>query len=418
MSEYYDPTLYLSTPEFPNTMGMEVILKENVDGCILSEAVESLRERFPYFYVRARKTENDIIVVPNPLPMTVRHTWEPVIFNTEESHYHLMAVKYEGKRLAVEINHYLTDGAGFLPYMKSLLFLYLSRKTGRTLDPLGFRLPGQPIPRTETGDPFAGLDIDAVKAPFYEKKPIVGFYRLNPENVRDGHCFYMKLPEEEVMRCCRDNDASPNVLFSVLIARAVRRIDPESEKTISIAIGVDHKAMLGNYDNYRMYASTAKVDFPKCREKEDIRKMCTITRGKLMLQVQPENSLWYLKTVKTRFDMLKDTPLEEKADWVAKEAALPRFTATVSYLRSKGFGQLDQYIEEIYTLADPGVTDVVCEVCCMNHCFYLLFLQSFGDQRLFHTFIRELSELEIPCEVKRREQLRLSSISWKKADQL
>ena len=155
-----------------------------------------MRERFPYFYVRTRKTENDIIVVPNPLPITVRNTWEPVTFNTEESNYHLMTMKYEGRRLAVEINHYLTDGAGFLPYIKSLLFLYLSRKTGTKLDSLGFRLPGQPIPETETGDPFAGLDVDAVEAPFYEMKPIADFYRLNPENVRDSHCFYVKLPEE------------------------------------------------------------------------------------------------------------------------------------------------------------------------------------------------------------------------------
>ena len=412
MSEYYDPILYISSKEYPNTMRFEAVLKEEVDGRILSEVAQVLRERFPYFYVRARKTENDIIVVPNPLPITVRNTWEPVTFNTEESNYHLMTMKYEGRRLAVEINHYLTDGAGFTPYLESLLFLYLSRKRGDVPDFAGYRLPGQVIPETETGDPFASLDIDAVEAPFYQVKPVTDFYRLNPENVRDDHCFQLWLPEDEVMRCCRENDASPNALFAVLIARAIRRIDPESEKTISIAIGVDHKAMLGNYDNYRMFASTAKIDFPKSREKEDLRKACTITRGKLMLQTQPENSLWYLKTVKTRFEKMKTLPLEEKMDWVAKEAALPRFTATVSYTKSRGFEQLNAYIEELYSLADPGVTDVVCELQCFKHRFYLSFLQSFEDQRLFRTFTQELSELEIPYEVKRREPLKLNSISW------
>ena len=28
MSEFYDPMLYLSTPEHPNTMGAQVVLKE------------------------------------------------------------------------------------------------------------------------------------------------------------------------------------------------------------------------------------------------------------------------------------------------------------------------------------------------------------------------------------------------------
>ncbi|HCI73785.1 MAG TPA: hypothetical protein DHV42_04505, partial [Lachnospiraceae bacterium] len=115
-------------------MGAEVTLKEDVDGAMLSEAVEALRERYPYFYVRSRMTENDIVLVPNPLPVTVRRTWEPVTFNTGESNYHLMAVKYEGRRLAVEISHCITDGAGFVPYIKSLLFLYLSAKTGESFD--------------------------------------------------------------------------------------------------------------------------------------------------------------------------------------------------------------------------------------------------------------------------------------------
>ena len=114
MSEYYDPMLYLSAPGNANTMGCTVTLGEPIDGDILAEAAELLRERFPYFYIRVEKTENDLVPIPNPLPLTVRNTWEPIVFHTEASNYHLMAIKYEGKRLAVEILHGLTDGAGFL----------------------------------------------------------------------------------------------------------------------------------------------------------------------------------------------------------------------------------------------------------------------------------------------------------------
>ncbi|MER2057107.1 MAG: hypothetical protein ABTB30_17615, partial [Clostridia bacterium] len=35
--------------------------------------------------------------------------------NAEESNYHLAAWKYEGRRVAFEISHSLTDGAGVLP---------------------------------------------------------------------------------------------------------------------------------------------------------------------------------------------------------------------------------------------------------------------------------------------------------------
>ena len=169
MKEFYEPMLYLSAPDHPNTMGALVGLKEPVDGDILRGVVEELRARFPYYYVRAAAKENDLVPVPNPLHMTVRNSWDPINLNSEESNYHLAAWKYEGKRLAFEISHSLTDGAGMLPYIKSALYLYLSRKTGKNFDSTGFRLPGDDIPTSETGNPFATLDIDSAEAPLYSK---------------------------------------------------------------------------------------------------------------------------------------------------------------------------------------------------------------------------------------------------------
>ena len=144
MREYYEPVLNLSDPEHHNTMGAFLTLKEPVDGTILRAAVEAVRVRFPYFYVRAAYRGKDEVIVPNDLPMTVRNTWKSIRFNTEAANFHLAAWKYEGRRLAFEISHALTDGTGALPYVQSVLYLYLSKATGRFFDPAGFRLPGQP----------------------------------------------------------------------------------------------------------------------------------------------------------------------------------------------------------------------------------------------------------------------------------
>ena len=42
----------------------------------------------------------------------------------------------------------------------------------------GFRLPGDVIPESETGDPFRDLDVDGVVAPLYKKDPVPDFFRL------------------------------------------------------------------------------------------------------------------------------------------------------------------------------------------------------------------------------------------------
>ena len=416
MSEYYDPMLFLSSAGNANTMGCTFTLKEPIDGKMLADAAELLRERFPYFYVRVKKTENDIVPVPNPLPVTVRNTWEPIVFHTQESNYHLMAIKYEGKRFAVEIMHALTDGAGFLPYLKSLLFVYLSRKYHLSLDPTGFRLPGQEIPEAETGDPFPHLDIDAAEPPLYQKKPIEDFYRIHPDSRGEAHVFYLKLPEREVMRYCHENDGSPNALMAVLLARAIRKHDPESEKPLLITIAIDHKAMLGNRESYRQFANVAEIDFPKGRETLDIARLCTAVRGKLMLQAQPENSLWHAKTLKAMQQRFDTIPLQMKFEILAKASSGARWTASVSYLGSSSFGPLEPYIDEMFILAEPNVVDTALEIACIHHSFYVSFIQSFQEDGLCNAFLEELTAAEIPFERLRDEKHRLCDISWDALD--
>ena len=142
MLEFYEPLLDFSMPEYQSIMGVILSLNDPVDGDILRWAVEEMRVRIPYFYVKAANRGDDMVTVPNDLPMTVRNTWEPIRLHSEASNYHLGAWKYEGRRLAFELPHALSDGAGFMPYIKSTMFLYLSKATGQAFDPAGFCLPG------------------------------------------------------------------------------------------------------------------------------------------------------------------------------------------------------------------------------------------------------------------------------------
>ena len=411
MREYYEPMLYLSTPEHPNTMGVYAVLREPVDGGLLREAAEELRARFPYFYVKAVTEGGDLVLRENPLPMTVRGVWTPIDLNAEASNFHLAAWKHEGKRVAFEISHSLTDGAGVLPYFKSALYLYLSRKTGRRFDPAGFRLPGQEIPESETGNPFASLDIDAAEAPFYKKAPAEDFYRFGGEGGPEERLFCVRFSEEQLMRYCRDFDGSPNAFFAVMLARAVRRYDPESSRTVSVCVAIDYKAALGNHDNYRMFANTLELDFPKDRPLDDILKSCTIARGQLMLQAQPENVLFALKQRKMLYAKLDQVPLETKLGAMARSAGAKRWSLSVSYANSRTFGPLDLYIEELYVLCVPGVTDVLCEITCIGGHFFLAVAQSFASEKFLEALLEELSLVGLDYEVMRKEPLGLCSIA-------
>ena len=410
MKEFYEPMLYLSTPEHPNTMSVVAELKEPIDGNILNSVVEALRVRFPYFYVKAVARDNDVYPVPNPLPMTVRNSWEPINFNSQESNYHLAAWKYDGTRLAVEISHSLTDGAGILPYVKSALYLYLCRKTGLELDPAGIHLPGEEIPASETGNPFADLDIDGAEEPMYTKKPIEDFYRVKREGDPQPQFHCIKMAESQLIRYCRDFDGSPNAMIAVLLARAARKYDPDSEKTVSVSIAIDHKAMLGARENYRLFANVIELDFPKSRSLDDLMQSCTVARGQMMLQAQPENSLWAMKNRKLTNAKLGQLPLEMKLGVIAKSAGNTRWTFSVSYVNSRSLGAIDPYLNAVYIIAEPGVFDIGCEIFCNDHNFFLTIMQSFSADRFVELFLDELSSVGIDYDVLHKEPLRLCGI--------
>ena len=397
MLEFYEPLLDFSVPEHQSILGMILSLRDPVDGESLRCAVEEMRARFPYFYVKAMYKGNDLVTVPNDLPMTVRNTWEPIRLHSEASNYHLAAWKYEGRRLAFEIHHALTDGSGVLPYINSIMFLYLSKVTGQAFDPAGFRLPGDVIPESETGNPFNEPDIDHTEAPLYQKKPIPDFFRLTDTADTDKTVFYVKLSEAQIMRYCRDYDGSPNVILSVLLAKAARRWDPGCEKTVTVSVCVNHKAMLGNHNNYRMFIGEAILDFPMKLDMNDLTKACTIARGQLILQAQPENSLWAIKQMKRKLP--------------PPSPDIAQASICVSCINSINFGPLDPCIEELYIVTSlTKITDILCEITCINHSFFLAFMQPFSSEKYFRCFLDELDAEGIRYEILRSEPLRMCGI--------
>jgi hypothetical protein len=190
----------------------------------------------------------------------------------------------------------------------------------------------------------------------------------------------------------------------------VRRVNPQSNKTVSVSVAIDHKAILGNRDNYRMFANIAELDFPRERDLSDIMKACTIARGQIMLQAQPENSLWAMKQRKMSYLQLAQMPLQMKLELIAKSAGSPRWSIGVSYANSRSFGPLDPYIEELYFLSEPGVTDMLCEVACINQHFFLAVAQNFSSEEYLDAFLDELSKTGISYEVKRKEDIRLCGV--------
>ena len=127
-----------------------------------------------------------------------------------------------------------------------------------------------------------------------------------------------------------------------------------------------------------------------------------------MLQTQPENSMYYVKDMRDKFEMAQKLPGPVKPYMVDLMMAFPRGTCAVSYSIVKSFGPLDPYIENIFSLVEPDVVDVLLEIICFDKFFFISFMQNFSSEEFFDAFSEELKETGITAEVLWKDRCELS----------
>ena len=137
-------------------MRIVIKVKENVDCNILYTAVNRAIRRYPYFSVCVEKNgEGQYVLKHNDRPVSVLRTLNPPpALGSSAVNYHLISVDYMGKMIYFNFNHSISGACGFIPFIKTVLYLYISEKYSVTLDPAGINLPDSPLLEGETDFPI------------------------------------------------------------------------------------------------------------------------------------------------------------------------------------------------------------------------------------------------------------------------
>jgi hypothetical protein len=90
---------------------------------------------------------------PNDRPFVISPDGRAVTLGTEESNDHLFAFAYEGCRLYADTSHFITDGNGKFPFLKTILYYYLTeRYPDEVFDTRTIALSGSEVPDAEADD--------------------------------------------------------------------------------------------------------------------------------------------------------------------------------------------------------------------------------------------------------------------------
>lgn len=139
-AKYYDPLFYISSEKMPFTIRIEVGLKESVSELSLQYAVSMAMKRYPYFAIRVTEKEGEYLAESNEKPVVVYPG--PVIYplGSDNVNNHLLALSYFENKIFFYTSHVITDGGGFFPLIKTVLYYYLCDRYQLALDPDGINL--------------------------------------------------------------------------------------------------------------------------------------------------------------------------------------------------------------------------------------------------------------------------------------
>lgn len=88
---------------------------------------------------------------------------------------HYLAASWQDDMIRFYAYHNLCDSRGFIPWFKTVLYLYLVKTADPSLSRESVNLPGEPFLPNETEDPYQTLELPEDLQPFFEAEPVPVF---------------------------------------------------------------------------------------------------------------------------------------------------------------------------------------------------------------------------------------------------
>lgn len=394
--------LYETRANAPSNTNIRFALEitEDINGEVLSVAVNEAIKRYPYFSVRIEIENESYVLVPNALPIVVMKTKIPSVpLGSEEVNYHLNYIDYTDDTMFFNISHSITDAAGYIPFIKSVLYQYLIRvHSEEPLSSEGINLPDSAFLPGEFDFPKSSSLPESDYS--FTSKAKMGYFPAddyiqamkNPDHKNEGYyCVSMK--QREFMKYIHSNDASPASIVSVLMFKAIAPLLPEEADTFSAGIASNFRKSVNCQNAFHSISTVLHASYKRSLLDIPVDKLGTITRGMIMLQSQPENSIIHMKKVLKYYedvDSLKT--IEEKRNFCLNEGIFTKGckdTYNVSYVGQTDFGSMSKYVRSMNTLA---FGNLLIEINAIGNMFYITFSQMVKTDKYINAFLDILNE--------------------------
>lgn len=386
-------------------------MKDTVDYDLLSRSVKRVMVRYPYFCVLPEREGESLVLRYNKSPVPVFPDDRSVTLGSKESEGHLISFGCKDKTVFIDVSHYLADGMGVTPLMKSLLCLYVSEKYGpEGLNTDGIRMPESTVCDGEDAYPFPDRAIDTEWNGILQKAPEEAYSLDSKAFDKKGlYAYHLRIPQKAMMSKASSSDGSPVSFLSVLLYRALHRLDSKIDKPVVAHVQHQYRATLSVPLSHHSLVNYIPVVLEPRLNSWDVEKQNTVVRGQVILKGGSDADIESVNRLIAAFP--SEAPFSEKKEAMARyaENSMKGKTFGISYVGKMDWCGLERYVEDLHVYIGEKHTKnmLLIEVMTIGEDFSLTFMQSGRGDNYLNAFIDEFSALDIPIRLSGEERYTL-----------
>lgn len=408
-----NPLLYGADENFTSSFKLIITMRSEVIHEVLSRAVAKAMARYPYFSVYPEQKENLLWLQSNPHPVPIFNDGRCVTLGSEESHGHLLTFGCEGRRIFLNCSHYIADGMGIDPLLKTVLYLYVSELYGTEgLISERIHMPDDPVLDEEYAYPFPNEPF-RVNSLYLPKSAPSGVYALD-ESEFDGDGFYayhLRIPQKAMMKRANPSDGSPVSFLSVMLYRALCLIDRNIDRPVVAHVQHQYRAALNALLSRHSMVSYIPVSLPARLKKWDVSYQNTVVRGQILLGGDKSADLCAVDRLLAAIPDGENVSLAEKQRSMRQyvEKSVCEKTFGISYVGKMDWCGLDRYVEDMHAYLGEKHTRnmLLIEVMTIGEDFSVNFMQSGRGSRYVNAFAEQLRGFDIPVDIVGEERYTL-----------
>ena len=406
-----NPLLYGANEDFLSTFRLAIRMKDTVDYDILSRSVEKAIVRYPYFCVFPEREDENIVLRYNNQPVPVFRDDRTVTLGSEESRGHLISFGCKNNTIFIDCSHYLVDGMGVSPLMMSLLYLYVSERYGvEELKAERIRMSDSPICDGEHIYPFPDRAINNEELRILPKEPDE-VYDLDPAvfDEKGLYAYHLHIPQNEMMAKASSSDGSPVSFLSVLLYRALHRLDHNIDKPVVAHVQHQYRAVLRTPMSHHSLVNYISVAMAPRLNKWDVEKQNTVVRGQVILKGDKDSDIASINRLIEAFP--NESSFDDKKGAMAHfaEKSVLGKTFGISYVGKMDWCGLEHYVEDLHAYIGEKHTKnmLLIEVMTVGEDFSLTFMQSGKGEKYLNAFMDEIRSLGISVNLVGEERYNL-----------